>query len=120
MSDFSSIGISPHFSLLPEKAKHVGCFQSKDLPDDPTYGACIDGEIDTDGRFIRTDSSMRTINPNLDGWIRLVAARGNLKLIARLKDGVVVEMREAQGEEIHDHSQLRGAYFSPNTWQISG
>lgn len=117
MSDFSSIDISPNFVLLPATARHAGYFQSKDLPDDPAYGACIDGEVEADGQFVRTDSGARSINPNLNGWIGLTGVSAKVELIARLEAGKVVEVREAEGEEIHDHSPLRGAYWSPNTWQ---
>ena len=117
MSDFSSIGISPDFKLLPTTAKHAGYFQCKDLPDDPAYGACIGGEIEVNGQFVRTDSGVRRVNPNLSGWIGLRAAFANVELVARLEAGKVVEMRESEGDEIHDHSPLRGAYWSPNTWQ---
>ena len=117
MSDFSSIDISPDFALLPTKARHANYFQSKDLPDDPAYGACIGGEVEADGRFVRTDCGIRRFNPDLNGWIGLRAALTGVELIARLEAGKVVEMREADGEEIHDHSPLRGAYWSPNTWQ---
>ena len=74
MSDFSSIDISPDFALLPADAKHAGYFQCKDLPDDPAYGACIGGEVEADGRFVRTDSGVRQLNPNLNGWIGLRGA----------------------------------------------
>lgn len=117
MSDFSSIDISPDFALLPAHAKHAGYFQSKDLLDDPAYGACIDGEVEADGRFVRTDSGVRQFNSNLNGWIGLRGAYANVELIARLDAGKVVEMREAEGEAIYDCSPFRGAYWSPNTWQ---
>lgn len=117
MSDFSSINIPPDFALLPAKARNAGYFQSKDLPDDPAYGACIGGEVEADGQFVRTDSNVRRINPNLNGWIGLTGVFAKVDLIARLEAGKIVEMREAKGEKIHDHSPLRGAYWSPNTWQ---
>lgn len=117
MGDFSSIGISRDFALLPAKAKHASYFQCKDLPDDPARSACIDGEIEADGQFVRTDVGHRQVNPDLNGWIGLRAAHTGIELIARLEAGKVVEMREAAGEEIDDHSPLRGAYWSPNSWQ---
>lgn len=117
MSDFSSIDISPEFELLPAKGRHASYFQCKDLPDDPAYGACIGGEVEADGRFVRTDSGVRRFNPDLNGWIGLTAVFADVELIARLEAGKVVEMRETKGEQIHDGSPLRGAYWSPNNWQ---
>ena len=91
MSCFSTLKIHP--DLVPELDK-VSFWQNKSLPlDEETEFCCgcYDGEIRSDGRFVREDAKW---NPDLTGWISLVAddPTRNDKICIRLERGVMAEL----------------------------
>lgn len=116
MSDFSSIEISPDCELFPARVRAGGWFQSKDLPEDGEYVACVDGEIDGTGLFVRVDNRGRFWNPKLNGWIHLLGSLSRQEVVCRFADGRVVEVRDGNGVTIEDGSELPGAYWSPSCW----
>lgn len=88
MSDFSTIKVDADFSLLPPDARGRS-YQSKDLPDHETDTACIDGDIQSNGLFVRHDGLW---NPSLTGWIRLIAEFGPYEFSLRFQGGRAVEV----------------------------
>lgn len=117
MSDFSSIDFSGEFPLLPFGARKESYFQSKDLPDDDQYTACVYGTVEADGLFVRIDARGRFWNPDLNGWVRLEGTFTGFRFQCLFENGCVVEVRE--GENMLDLSldpEMRGDW-SPSNWQ---
>jgi hypothetical protein len=112
MGDFSSISFSHDFALLPECAKSVSYFQSKDFPPNPEQSCCVDGEVRSDGLFVHNNTLW---NPNLNGWVRLQSAYTNLNLFARFESGRIVEVNINDGE-IDEMKLSPYAEASPETW----
>lgn len=108
MSDFSTIFIAADCLVLPEQARGLH-FQSKDMPDHETESACIGGDIEADGLFVRHDG---LCNPWLSGWARLGAYLGAEEVVVRFERGYLVEAIAGRSLPAGEAS----AAHAPNRW----
>jgi len=114
---FSSVTVSKEF-ILPVKCGHdARKFQTKDLPKDPRRETCIDGDIETDGLFVRSDNGIRRWNPELTGWVYFSSVGVKADFVARFENGRIVEVME--GDPVLDMDigySLQSADSSPDNW----
>lgn len=119
MSDFSSVNVSNEFPLPAGCGHDASYFQTTDFPDDPSYGACISGTIESDGFFVRTDSGVRRWNPELNGWVYFISVDVKADFVARFENGRVTEVMDCSDVLESDiGASLSSADRSPNTWVL--
>lgn len=109
MSDFSTISFSSSFPLL-DGTLRAQWYQTKDLPEHETESACIDGEVQADGRFVRSDGKW---NVGLNGWVRLIGQFTDDRLAGRFQNGYLVEVLD----NLKLSQQTHWAWNSPSRWQ---
>ena len=95
MSDFSTVELALDFPSIPTGAQvpQDRSYQTKDLPDDDELTCCVDGEIEADGRLVRTDNRGRFWCPDFNWWVRLVPQFGGDELYVRFSAGIAIEVQ---------------------------
>src|SRR5260221_481444 len=95
MSDFSTVTLSSDMTSIPSGINvALDCaYQCKDLPDDGELSCCVDGMIEADGRFVRTDDRGRFWVPNFTWWVRLTPQFGGRDLYVEFRSGRAVKFQ---------------------------